>query len=134
MQSIGGVGIEDLVDRIEIITGPGSSVYGSNAFYGAVNVIPKTGRDFSGGQASVSLGSEPSAKARVTVGDRTAGGVDYIVSATEWWSRGEADFSLPESWRSVDPARLNAFEQSSLKEALRLARRVQERLELDFQV
>jgi CBS domain-containing protein len=34
----------------------------------------------------------------------------------------------------VDPARLNAFEQSSLKEALRLARRVQERLELDFQV
>lgn len=34
----------------------------------------------------------------------------------------------------VDPDRLNAFEQSSLKEALRLARRLQDRLELDFQV
>ncbi|HJS37778.1 MAG TPA: DUF294 nucleotidyltransferase-like domain-containing protein [Burkholderiales bacterium] len=34
----------------------------------------------------------------------------------------------------VDPETLNAFEQSSLKLALRLARRLQERLELDFQV
>ncbi|HEX5092778.1 MAG TPA: DUF294 nucleotidyltransferase-like domain-containing protein [Burkholderiales bacterium] len=32
----------------------------------------------------------------------------------------------------VDPERLNAFQQTSLKEALRLARQLQERLELDF--
>jgi outer membrane receptor protein involved in Fe transport len=96
----------DMVDRIEVITGPGSSVYGSNAFYGAVNIIPKTGRDIAGGQVGLTLGSEPSAKARVTVGDRTAAGVDYIVSATEWRSRGEDDFPLPNSWRAVDPAQL----------------------------
>ena len=96
----------DMVERIEIIRGPGSSIYGSNAFYGAVNVIPKTGRDIAGAQVGLSYGSEPSGKARVTVGDRTAAGVDYIVSATEWWSGGEDDFSLPASWRAVDPARL----------------------------
>lgn len=96
----------DLVERIEIIRGPGSSIYGSNAFYGAVNVIPKTGRDIAGAQVGVSYGSEPSGKARVTVGDRTTSGVDYIVSATEWWSGGEDDFELPASWRAVDPARL----------------------------
>lgn len=96
----------DMVDRIEIITGPGSSVYGSNAFYGAVNVIPKTGRDITGSEVGLALGSEPSAKARVTVGDRTTEGVDYVVSATQWWSRGEDSFSLPDSWRSVDPSRL----------------------------
>ena len=91
----------DLVERVEVITGPGSSVYGSNAFYGAVNVIPKTGRDIGGAEVSVSAGSEPSSKARATVGDRTAGGVDYIVSASEWWSRGEGEFDLPPSWSAV---------------------------------
>lgn len=96
----------DMVERIEVITGPGSSVYGSNAFYGAVNIIPKTGRDLGGTQASLALGSEPSGKARVTVGDRTERGVDYVVSATQWWSRGEEDFALPDEWRAIDPARL----------------------------
>jgi outer membrane receptor for ferrienterochelin and colicins len=96
----------DMVDRIEIISGPGSAVYGSNAFFGAVNVIPKTGRDIAGTQAGLTLGSEPSAKARFSVGDRTDGGVDYVISGTEWWSRGEADFDLPASWRAVDPVRL----------------------------
>lgn len=94
----------DLVDRIEIISGPGSSVYGSSAFYGAVNVIPKTGRDLAGGQASLAVGSEPSAKARVSVGDRTPGGLEYTISATDWWSRGESSFDLPQSWRDEDPA------------------------------
>ncbi len=91
----------DLVERVEIISGPGSSVYGSNAFYGAVNVIPKRGRDISGAEAGVAVGTEPSGKMRATVGDRTNDGVDYIVSATQWWSRGEADFALPDAWRSV---------------------------------
>ena len=55
----------DLVDRVEVITGPGSPVYGSNAFYGAVNVIPKTGRDISGAEIGLAAGSEPSGKARI---------------------------------------------------------------------
>jgi iron complex outermembrane receptor protein len=78
----------DLVDRIEVIQGPGSSVYGSSAFYGAINIIPKTGRDLAGGEASLAVGSEPSAKTRVSVGDRTAGGVEYLVSASQFSSRG----------------------------------------------
>jgi outer membrane receptor for ferrienterochelin and colicins len=90
----------DLIDRIEIIRGPSSSLYGSSAFYGAINIIPKKGRDFSGGQTSLALGSEPSVKGRATVGNRTASGVEYTISATEWWSQGEKDFDLPASWRA----------------------------------
>lgn len=105
----GAVGSEfildlDMVERIEIIRGPGSSIYGSNAFYGAVNVIPKRGRDLGGGQSALSVGSEPSVKGRVTAGDRTAGGVEYTVSATGLSSRGEREFDLPRSWRDADPA------------------------------
>jgi outer membrane receptor protein involved in Fe transport len=94
----------DLVERIEIIRGPGSSIYGSNAFYGAVNVIPKRGRDLAGGQASLAVGSEPSVKTRVSVGDRTAGGVEYTFSATALSSEGERRFDLPQSWRNADPS------------------------------
>ncbi len=101
----GSVGTEfvldlDLVDRIEIIHGPSSSLYGSSAFYGAINVIPKKGRDFDGGQTSLALGSEPSVKGRATMGNRTASGIEYTISATEWWSSGETDFNLPQSWRN----------------------------------
>ena len=94
----------EMVDRIEFISGPGSSVYGSSAFYGAVNVIPKSGRDLVGAQASLAVGDQPSGKARVSVGDRTENGVEYTVSATQWWSRGEEDFDLPQAWRDADPA------------------------------
>ncbi len=105
----GSIGTEfildlDLVERIEIIRGPGSSIYGSNAFEGAINVIPKKGRDLAGGQASLAVGSEPSVKARVSAGDRGAGGLEYTVSATQWTSRGERDFDLPQSWRDAAPS------------------------------
>lgn len=102
----------DMVERVEIIQGPGSSVYGSSAFYGAVNVIPKRGRDLAGGQAALTVGSEPSVKGRVSVGDRTAGGVEYTISATEWWSQGEDDFVLPQDWRNADPVNLTGSEVS----------------------
>ncbi len=91
----------NLVERIEIIHGPSSSLYGSSAFYGAINVIPKKGSDLNGGQASLAVGSEPSLKGSLSQGGRTAGGVDYIVSATEWWSQGETDFHLPQTWRNA---------------------------------
>ncbi len=91
----------DLIDRIEIIRGPGSSVYGSSAFYGAINIIPKTGRDLAGGEASVAVDSTPGAKGRVSVGNRTLSGVEYLVSVTRLESRGEDNFKLPAAWRAA---------------------------------
>jgi outer membrane receptor for ferrienterochelin and colicins len=38
----------DLIDRVEIIRGPGSSLYGNNAFLGVINVITRRGRDMAG--------------------------------------------------------------------------------------
>ena len=35
----------DLIDRIEIVRGPSSSLYGANAFFGVVNVIIRTGNN-----------------------------------------------------------------------------------------
>src|SRR5947199_5850293 len=41
----------DLIDRVEVIRGPGSSLYGNNAFFGVVNVITRRGHDLTGNGA-----------------------------------------------------------------------------------
>jgi outer membrane receptor protein involved in Fe transport len=44
-----GAGIPmDLVDHIEVVVGPGSVLYGSNAMMGVINVITKSAADYSG--------------------------------------------------------------------------------------
>jgi outer membrane receptor for ferrienterochelin and colicins len=42
-----------VVERIEIIRGPASALYGANAFLGVVNVITQTGKNLSGTRARV---------------------------------------------------------------------------------
>jgi iron complex outermembrane receptor protein len=44
----------DLIERVEIIRGPGSSLYGNNAFFGVINVITRTGAKFPGHGVEVS--------------------------------------------------------------------------------
>jgi outer membrane receptor for ferrienterochelin and colicins len=39
----------DVIDHIEVIVGPGSVLYGSNAMLGVINVITKRGSDYKGG-------------------------------------------------------------------------------------
>lgn len=39
----------DLIERVEVVRGPSSSLYGTNAFFGVINVITKRGRDIKGG-------------------------------------------------------------------------------------
>jgi outer membrane receptor protein involved in Fe transport len=44
-----GAGIPfELIDRIEVILGPGSVLYGSNAMLGVINIVTKRAKDFSG--------------------------------------------------------------------------------------
>ncbi|WP_292937367.1 TonB-dependent receptor [Noviherbaspirillum sp.] len=52
----GGLPLEN-VARIEIIRGPGSALYGADAFSGVINIITKTAADTSGTQVGVRGGS-----------------------------------------------------------------------------
>jgi iron complex outermembrane receptor protein len=97
----------DLIQRVEYASGPGSAVYGANAFFGVINIITKNGDDVGGLQVSAEYGSENSRRARVTSGDTFDNGVDVMLSASAYKSDG-ADLYFSEF---DDPATNNGVAQ-----------------------
>ena len=64
-----GMGVPmDLIDHIEVILGPGSVLYGSNAMMGVINVITKGGSDYRGGHAVAEYEPNGSARGRMISG------------------------------------------------------------------
>lgn len=72
----------DLIDRVEIVRGPGSSVYGSNALFGVVNVITRRGRDLNGGEAVAAAGSYNGREGRLSWGRKLESGLEVLISAS----------------------------------------------------
>jgi outer membrane receptor for ferrienterochelin and colicins len=85
----------ELIDRVEVIRGPSSSVYGSSAFLGVINVITKRGRDIDGAEVGVDIASQDTYRTRATYGETFANGVDFLVSASHYSSAGW-NFYYPE--------------------------------------
>jgi len=86
----------DLIDRVEVIRGPGSSLYGNNAFFGVINVITRRGRDFDGAELSGSYGSFDTWTGRASYGQRFTNGLEFMVSGTLSDSAGQDRLSYPE--------------------------------------
>lgn len=55
-QAWGSMPVENIA-RIEVIRGPGSALYGADAFSGVINIITKTAEDIKGGELGVRGGS-----------------------------------------------------------------------------
>ncbi|MBE0603557.1 MAG: TonB-dependent receptor, partial [Deltaproteobacteria bacterium] len=85
----------DLVERVEVVRGPSSSLYGSNAFFGVINVITKQARDIDGAEVSGSMGSWRTFQGRATLGKEYAEGPMLLVSGTASDSHGQ-DLYFPE--------------------------------------
>ena len=83
------------VDRIEIIRGAASSLYGTNAFYGVVNVITRNGRSLQGGQVQAEAGSFEAYRARALYGAKTPSGLEYLVAGGLYETHGP-DLYFPE--------------------------------------
>jgi len=89
----GAVGqIEDInpsdIERIEVIYGPGSALYGSNAFGGVINVITKEPPKEQESRAWVEAGDFERTRAGLsttgTVTDTSLGDVGYFLDASYW--------------------------------------------------
>lgn len=90
------------IERLEIIRGPGSSLYGANAFFGVINILTKRGRDIQGIKGSLEYGSFEKARARLTVGRKVDTHREWLLAATGFDLGGDdhlyySDFDRPET-------------------------------------
>lgn len=84
----------NLIERIEIVRGPSSSLYGTCAFLAVINVITKTTQSAAGFELSSDAGSFDSYRGRSTFGG-TYHGVDALFSATIYDSIGATRLFFP---------------------------------------
>ena len=80
--------LED-VDRIEVISGPGATQWGSNAVNGVINVTTKNAKDTPGGLVVVRAGTELTSSDEVRYGGTLAPKVYYRVYA-KYFDRGDS--------------------------------------------
>ncbi|MFN7994981.1 MAG: TonB-dependent receptor [Bryobacteraceae bacterium] len=85
----------DLIDRIEFIRGPNSSVYIAGALLGVVNVVTKHGREVRGLSVSGELASFGTYKTRLTYGGRLKNGLEYLFSGSYFTSHGPSQLYFP---------------------------------------
>ncbi|QWV93446.1 TonB-dependent receptor [Geomonas oryzisoli] len=94
-----------LIDRIEIIRGPSSSLYGAGAFFGVINVISKSARQIEGVEVGGSWGSQQTGSGRISYGKLFNGG-EFLISGSGLSSRGNDRLFFPEF---NDPATNNGI-------------------------
>ncbi|MEO7271111.1 MAG: TonB-dependent receptor, partial [Vicinamibacterales bacterium] len=82
-------------ERVEIIRGPASSLYGDSAFFAVVNVITRTGAALAGGTATVEAGTLGTQLVRASAGQHYASGLDFALSATYESSDGVSRLYFP---------------------------------------
>ncbi len=84
-----------MIERVEVIRGPASSLYGTSAFFAVVNVITRSGGSMNGLSAGVEAGTHGTTVARVSGGRQFADGVDLAVSGSLQRSEGEQHIHFP---------------------------------------
>jgi len=86
----------DLIERVEVIRGPGSSLYGNNAFFGVINVVTRKGHNVNGAEFSGSAGNFDTYTGRVSFGNKFTNGVELLLSGTLYDSAGDRRLYYPE--------------------------------------
>ncbi len=78
----------DLIERVEVVRGAGSVLYGNNAFFGVINVVTRQGGGVGGTELAASYGSFDSYQGRLTYGQTFSNGLEMLVSGTLYDSHG----------------------------------------------
>lgn len=82
-----------LIERIEYVPGPGSSLYGGNAFFGVVNIVTASGGRL-GNLVEAGVGRGKTRDLRAVIGRRDDAGNDWLLSASRLRRAGE-DLHFP---------------------------------------
>jgi iron complex outermembrane receptor protein len=85
----------DLIDRVEVIRGAGSVLYGNNAFFGVINVVTRKPSQIDGFEVSGEYGEFDTYKARASFGKTFTNGISLVVSGTFYDSAGAEELFFP---------------------------------------
>ncbi len=77
-QAWGGMPVES-ISRIEVIRGPGSAIYGADAFAGTINIITKNPQEHSGLGLGIRYGTYNNESAWLSYGN-SSGGLDFAAT------------------------------------------------------
>ena len=86
----------DLIERVEVIRGPGSSLYGNNAFFGVINIVTRDGKGMNGVEASGAAASFDTYNGRLSYGKQFTNGLNLVLSGSALESSGRDDLRYPE--------------------------------------
>ena len=78
----------DIIERVEVVRGPSSSLYGTSAVFGVINIITKRGRDQHGANIKYSYGTNDAHKTSFSYGNRFENGLEAFISGTYFDSQG----------------------------------------------
>jgi outer membrane receptor for ferrienterochelin and colicins len=81
----------DMIERVEIVLGPSSSLYGANAFFAVINVITRTAQQVKDWELSFQTGSFGTYEGRATYGHQF-NGLGILLSGTFYDSQGQTLF------------------------------------------
>jgi outer membrane receptor for ferrienterochelin and colicins len=89
----------DAIERIEIVRGPGSALYGSSAMLAVVNVITKNGKTTDGTKLTLQAGDMGTIRAGIRLGKELKNGLDFFLSAHAGYIKGQGyyfkEFDIP---------------------------------------
>ena len=86
----------DVVERVEVIRGPSSSIYGNSAFFGVVNIVTRSAAQYHGVEVSSEAGSFGRFKQRIGYGKRFGNEVELVLNASYFHSDGRSGIYYPE--------------------------------------
>lgn len=100
----------DLIERVEIVRGPSSSLHGANAFFAVINIITKRGQSFKGPEVSGDVGSFYTYRSRLTYGNLFRNGLEVLFSSSYYHSKGDQHLFFKEF---DDPTTNNGIAENS---------------------
>jgi iron complex outermembrane receptor protein len=95
-----GIGSEAAIDmnsieRVEILRGPGSVLYGTNAVYAVVNVVTRSGTNVNGAEVEAEASNFATYRGGLELGWKNPRGSDFFAAASAMKTRGP-DLYFPE--------------------------------------
>ncbi len=93
----------DMIERVEVVRGPSSSIYGSSAFFGVVNLVTRQAALVDGAEIASEAGSFGTYKGRFSYGKRFASDSALFLSAVYYRSDGRAQIYYPEFDQRTSP-------------------------------